>query len=550
MRIVITGAGIVSALGVGKEATLTALLREQSFVAMPQYLETQHTEYPVGEVPIAGEEGMSRTAQLGRIAAREALLQAGISDVAHVAFINGTTVGGMDYTERHWQERDEYAASIAAQHTAGASTLHIAETLGKFAYTTTVSTACSSALNALIVACEMLLAGEYKQVLAGGAEWMSRFHFNGFRSLQILSTDTCRPFADDRSGLNLGEGAAYLLVETEESALQRGAAILAYIAGYGNACDAFHQTATSPEGEGPYLAMKKALAMAGIQPDEVDYIHAHGTATENNDATEKAAMQRLFNPLPSFSSTKAFTGHATSAAGGIETVICILSMLNGFIPANLPDGHTQHRKLRSVLCNSFGFGGNDSSVLLCCHPIDISYGIKNIQHLVSETFTASADDYRQYLSPMQARRLTPALRQLVAAAYRALKAYHIDMPDAVITATDLGCIHHSVTLLNQLTDEGEDAMNPTPFMQSVHNTPSSLLAMLLRCHGYNCTYSHGSRSLSDALADATRQIRLGRIQNALVLHFEEDDPTWQTIRAYRPYAEAIVLTAHPNTTLC
>ena len=551
MRIVVTGAGIVSALGKGKEATLAALLREQSGMAMPQYLDTRHTEYPVGEVKTATSEDESRTAQLGRMAAQEALQQAGVDNLSVVAFINGTTVGGMDYTERHWHEREKYADAIVAKHSAGASTRHIADHIGRFAYSTTVSTACSSALNAVIVASDMLRSGQYTQVLAGGSECLSRFHFNGFRSLQILSDIVCRLFSDDRKGLNLGEGAAYLFLETEESALRRDATVLAYIAGYGNACDAHHQTATSPEGTGPYLAMQQALLMANVQPGQVDYIHAHGTATENNDATEKAAMNRLFtNGIPCFSSTKGFTGHATSAAGGIELVICLLAMQNGFVPANLPTGKTIRRPLHYVLCNSFGFGGNDSSVLLSDKPADHSEDM-GVKPFVSETFIAvSSDDYKRFLTPMQARRLTPALRQLVAAACHALEAYHIDVPDAVITATDLGCIHHSVELLNQLTEEGEDAMNPTPFMQSTHNTPSSLLAMLLHCHGYNCTYSHGGQSYADAVADAERQIRLGHIRNALVLRFEEDDPTWQTLHAYQPYAEAIVLTTHPNTGLC
>lgn len=403
----------------------------------------------------------------------------------------------------------------------------------------------------------MLRTGACTQVLAGGAESLSLFHFNGFRALQILSDDVCRPFAATRKGLNLGEGAAYVLLETEESAMQRGATIYGYIAGYGNACDAFHQTASSDNGEGAYRAMQQALLMAHVAPSAVDYINAHGTATPNNDAAEYAAMQRLFGrQIPAYSSTKGFTGHATSAAGSIELVISLLAMQHGFVPASLhidtpmpdttaPVQHTLHKDLRFVLCNSFGFGGNDSSMLLSRMPAELTQvdGVNQVRTLADVCLTEQAD-YKQYLSPMQARRLTPALRQLVVAARQALEQAHIETPDAIITATDLGCICHSVGLLDQLTDEGEDSLSPTLFMQSTHNTPSSLIAILLHAHGYNCTYSHGASSYEQAMDDARRQMSLGMISNALVLWFDEHDSTWQALmqQAGKQYAPIIRVT--------
>ena len=264
MKIVITGAGIVSSLGFGQQATLHALLHEQSGIAAPVYLPTAHREHPVGEVQASNEslavrlgitETLSRTALLGVAAVREALSHAAIHDLTPVAFISGTTVGGMDHTERYWREKESCASSVVELHTAGSSTEQIARQVGTFAMTGTISTACSSALNAVIAACNLIRSGQYRQVVAGGAESLSLFHFNGFRALQILSDEVCRPFSANRKGLNLGEGAAYVVVETEDSALQRKAPILAYINGYGNACDAFHQTASSDDGEGAFLAM-------------------------------------------------------------------------------------------------------------------------------------------------------------------------------------------------------------------------------------------------------------------------------------------------------
>lgn len=571
MRIVITGAGIVSSLGNGKEDTLTHLLHEQSGIAAPEILPTAHKEHPVGEVKKTNGElksmlgieenaAVSRTSLLGIMAAREALAEASIEDVSQLAFINGTTVGGMDHTEQCWSSKEQHADTIVALHTAGSSTDHIAQYIGSFAYKTTISTACSSALNSVITACNMIRTGQCTQALVGGAESLSLFHFNGFRSLQILSTDVCRPFSENRQGLNLGEGAAYLVVETEESATARHAPILAYIAGYGNACDAFHQTASSENGEGAYLAMQQALQMANLAPRDIHYINAHGTGTPNNDASESAAMQRLFRTnLPPFSSTKSFTGHATSAAGSIELVISLLALQHGFVPANLnwqepmenglvPALHTMRKPLSHVLCNSFGFGGNDSSLILGKEPHTLSSEtIHQPIRVLADVVTGEDADYKQYMSPLQARRLSPVLRRLVVSAYRALEQAQKENVDAVITGTDLGCICYSVALLNQLTEEGEDALKPTLFMQSTHNTPSSLISIMLHNNGYNCTYSHGEASYEDALHDAQTQLQLGLIRSALVLGFEEIDETWQALETaagqqHQALARATVIT--------
>ena len=175
----------------------------------------------------------------------------------------------------------------------------------------------------------------------------------------------------------MGEGAAYVVMETADLALRRGVKSYAYLSGYGNACDAFHQTASSENGEGPFLAMRQALAMAGLAPETVSYVNAHGTGTPNNDASESAALRRIFGAdCPPVSSTKAFTGHTTSASGSIEAVFCLLAMQQDFIPANLNWQEPDEACIRPVpafrggvclnhvLCNAFGFGGNDSALLV------------------------------------------------------------------------------------------------------------------------------------------------------------------------------------------
>lgn len=388
-RVVITGVGIVSAIGVGKEAHLRALMKGESGVGKISYLQTKHTDIPVGEVKmsdeemklllgIASESVITRTPLMGKIALKEAMQDSGITDASRVAFINGTTVGGMEKSEKYYMDFFEGKnTDYIAAHDCGAGTEMIAETFGKFDLITTLSTACSSAVNSIILGGDLIRSGRVDAAIVGGAESLSKFHLNGFNTLMILDRKVCNPFDAQRNGLNLGEGAAYIVLESEESAKERNANILCELKGYGNACDAFHQTASSPTGEGAYIAMKKALEDAGLNPEQIDYVNAHGTGTGNNDLCESVSIQRLFGEkIPHFSSTKSLTGHATSAAGGIEAVISILALLNDFVPGccqfQSPIEETglmpvkdclKNVDLQNVMNNSFGFGGNDSSCI-------------------------------------------------------------------------------------------------------------------------------------------------------------------------------------------
>ena len=384
-RVVITGAGVISAIGNDQHQTLHRLKEGRSGIGVVQYLKTQHREFPVGEVKLSNaalkerlgipmQRQVSRTTLLGITALKEALAQARLSTPS-LALVSGTTVGGMDITEEAYP--DAMTGEIIAQHDCGGNTNEIADYFGCFDFTTTTSTACSSALNAIIFGVRLIQSGLRDIVVVGGTESLSRFHLNGFKSLMILDESPCKPFDSQRRGLNLGEGAAYLVLEKESSARQRGVAPLGVIAGTGNACDAFHHTASSVDGEGAFLAMTKALASAGLQPEDIDYVNAHGTATPNNDASESAALRRVFGDnLPPISSTKGLTGHTTSACGSIETVFCLLALHHQFIPRNVgfttldPEcvmpymGGDKPPQLRYVICNAFGFEGNDSTIIL------------------------------------------------------------------------------------------------------------------------------------------------------------------------------------------
>ena len=393
-KVFVTGAGIISAMGVGIEANYKTLLKGESCIGPVRYLQTEHTEFPVGEVALSNEEMSQilevgqpycelRTVMLGVIAAKEAIESAELSDdlLKKAAFINGTTVGGMDKTEKYFNSVLESDASTCEvkelqYNDCGSATNSMCDLLGKFSVVTTTSTACSSAANAIIFGANLIKAGLVDIAVVGGTEGLTKFHLNGFNTLMILDTNRCKPFDAERKGINLGEGADYLVLESEKSAKASGIKILAELKGYANTCDAFHQTASSENGEGAFLAMSKALEMAGLAPKDIDYINAHGTGTPNNDICELASMERIWkDKLPRFSSTKAFTGHTTSASGSIEAIVSLLSINRGLIPKNIGWQAPIHegavpvleneinQEVYNVIDNSFGFGGNDSSLI-------------------------------------------------------------------------------------------------------------------------------------------------------------------------------------------
>jgi 3-oxoacyl-(acyl-carrier-protein) synthase len=322
----------------------------------------------------------TRTTLLGLIAAREAARHAALDASAkefRTGIVSATTVGGMDKTEIHFKnfEKGWPHNHFIFTHDCGEGTERIADDLGIRGYLTTISTACSSSANSVIHGAQLIRHGIVDRVVAGGTDPLSKFTLNGFHSLLILDKNPCRPFDRDRRGLNLGEGAAYLVLESERSA--RGKKALCELKGYGNANDAFHQTGSSPEGLGPYLSMKEALEVSGLGPEAIDYINAHGTGTDNNDLAEGIAIEKIFAPrIPPVSSTKPLTGHTLGAAGAVEAVISIMALTHGLIFPNLNfrtripelsfEPVTELRetnRVRNVLSNSFGFGGNDSTLI-------------------------------------------------------------------------------------------------------------------------------------------------------------------------------------------
>ncbi|OOG75493.1 beta-ketoacyl synthase [Flavobacterium sp. A45] len=391
--IAITGMGIISSIGNSVEENYNALLNSQAGITTIDNITTVHVDViKVGEIKKTNQElveelqlgkdnNFSRTAMLGTIAAKQAVKNAGITSINEyrTGLISATSVGGMDMTERYYHEYFDNPDVIKyiSSHNAGDNTDKIANELGLKGMVTTISTACSSAANAIMLGARLIKSGKLDRVIVGGTDSLSKFTINGFKTLMILSDGYNKPFDNNRNGLNLGEAAAYLVLESEELVKKENKKVLARVSGYGNANDAFHQTASSENGDGAFLAMEKAFKIAQLQPEQIDYINVHGTATPNNDLSEGRAIARLFgeNKVPDFSSTKPFTGHTLAAAAAIEAVYSVLAIQNNVVFPNLnfktpmeefnllPQTTLKHKNIEHVLSNSFGFGGNCSTLI-------------------------------------------------------------------------------------------------------------------------------------------------------------------------------------------
>lgn len=398
-RIAITATGITTALGTGIHSHLDALENRRHGLRHARVLSTIHAgEFPIGEVRLtnahlseqlgiggAGHK-YTRTALLALHAIQDLLSGPELRSMlrsSRLAFINANTVGGMTEAESRYmrfiaEDSDSEQEAWIDQMDCADSTRRIPRFFGFKASLATISTACSSSANSLIVGARMIRHGLADKVIAGGSDALSRFTLNGFASLKNLDHSFCRPFDQHRNGLNLGEGAAYVLLERESDAIAHGAEILAILSGWSNTNDAYHPTAPAPDGSGARRTMEQAIRLAGLVPGDIDYINAHGTATFNNDLSEGKAIDGLWHGAPPpFSSTKPFTGHTLAAAGAVEAILCVAAMRSGIIPPSLNWSEPMEElgitpqtavssgcALKHVVSNSFGFGGSNVSLVL------------------------------------------------------------------------------------------------------------------------------------------------------------------------------------------
>lgn len=390
-RVYITGLGMISAIGNNVSEAFQSLSNSQTGIGKINHLTTRYKdEFVAGEIKLSNKDladlvkdnnpDLNRNSYIAMLAAKEAVIHSGIDtkDGMRTGVISSTTVAGMGKTELYYKElfdKDDHLG-VLDTHDCGDSTERIADYIGNVDYVTTISTACSSAANAIMLGSRMIKHGLLDRVVVGGVDALSKFTFNGFNTLMILDREWCKPFDENRKGLNLGEAAGFLVIEGENALNKRGGKALAEVVGYANTNDAYHQTASSPEGFGATIAIQQALQMSGLTPSQIDYINMHGTGTPNNDQSEGMATKAVFgNQVPRFSSTKAFTGHTLAAAASIEAIISVLSLQKNMIFPNLnfttpiadlnliPETKLLNTPVNTILSNSFGFGGNCSSLI-------------------------------------------------------------------------------------------------------------------------------------------------------------------------------------------
>jgi 3-oxoacyl-(acyl-carrier-protein) synthase len=389
----VVGTGIISAIGNNVAENLAALENGKAGMGEMRFLDSVHRQrLPVAEVKFSNEElasiavlpsYSSRTALLSAIAAKEALDSSGIENFSELrtGFISANTVGGMDKTENFFPhylpDHSKGKLRDVVNHECGAVTEVVADALGIKNYVSTISTACSSSANSIFCGARLIKQNILDVVIAGGTDALAKFTLNGFNTLMILDQQYCQPFDENRRGLNLGEGAGYIVLVSEKIAKQLKYQPHCALTGYCNANDAYHQTASSPDGTGSFLAMKGALTKSNLAPHDINYINLHGTGTQNNDIAEGTAIRLLFeSDFPPMSSTKSFTGHTLGASGGIEAVFSVLAIQHGLIYPNLrfetkmkelpfapATKFKKGEKINHVLSNSFGFGGNCSSLI-------------------------------------------------------------------------------------------------------------------------------------------------------------------------------------------
>src|SRR5213592_4837464 len=390
-RVAVVAAGVVSPLGFGLAETLNSLRRAKDCVtAVTRFSVAECRCKTAGQIPdnrlLAGPNKKQRAKRLHRAshmmihALREAAMQ--VPQFEPELTIIGTTSGGMSYGEQYYRSlcrsgNLRHAPTWIANYPAQKPVIDAQEeVLGVSVPCQVIANACASGTNAIGHAFECVRSGRYQRVLTGGYDALSELVFVGFDSLQASTPEKCRPFDRHRTGMVLGEGAAILALENLDAARARGARVLAEITGYGMSTDNFHLTQPDPSGIGPRRAMERALQSAQVSADSVDYINAHGTATPFYDAAEGKAIGELFGGVP-ISSTKSMMGHSLGAAGAIEAIICLLALQDQFLPPNinfgtLDDGldlnivanEARRTALRTVLSNSFGFGGTNASILM------------------------------------------------------------------------------------------------------------------------------------------------------------------------------------------
>ncbi len=383
-RIAVTGAGIVCAIGRNKAEVWRAIVESRAGIRKLTKFEGETFPTDIAaeaDVDLPRAKRLSRTDLLAVIAAKEAIEQAGDIPLERAIVSTGTSTGGLlegeDYYFRrlvHGRRRAP-ASRVLQQPTSGPSDA-VAQSFSLGGGVISNATACASAGAAIGMAADYLRSHHADVAIAGGSDALCRLTYSGFNVLQAVDPEPCSPFAANRKGITLGEGAGYLVLERWDDAIARGATILAELSGYGASCDAHHPTAPAEDGRGAEAAMRGALSEGRLDPASIDYVNAHGTGTTLNDSSESRAIIAALGTNVPVSSSKSYFGHTLGASGAVEAVVTVLALQNQIAPPTLrlkepaPECPLDYipetprpMHLANVLSNTFGFGGSNVSLL-------------------------------------------------------------------------------------------------------------------------------------------------------------------------------------------
>ncbi|MEV3932943.1 MULTISPECIES: beta-ketoacyl-[acyl-carrier-protein] synthase family protein [unclassified Streptomyces] len=587
-RIALTGLGLITGAGDDLEKSWSSItagisgIRTNTLFATDELL----TDW-AGMVTSSQEPGLDRCYSLAATAIREALRTGGLDldrvDRDRVAVVVGSSLGAMPTLENvhralvHEGRLDAEQAAVAQLPCVGD---YIAAEFDLRGPRVVLSNACAASAVALGYAAEMLWKGDVDYVICGGVDPLASLSAYGFSALGALDPEPCAPLTAS-TGLTLGEGAGFMVLESVERAAARSARVLAELGGYGLSCDGYHQTAPDPSGKGAAAAMAQALETAGLGPEDVDYLNLHGTGTPANDASEPKALKLLFgSSVPPASSTKSMLGHTLGAAGAVEAVVSTLAIDRGVLPPtvntrgeespfglDIVPGTGRPAAPEVVLSNSFAFGGNNASVVLnrpgrkgsaprraaARHQVVVTGAaglagaaagtgplaealasgrpcFDTLEHVtgIGEVPVGRVDVKAATgkLNPSRARRMDP-LSLLAAAAVGDLYARHGKPSRAeaestgIVFATGYGPVTSVLRFHEGVLRQGITGANPSLFANTVVNAAAGHVAMLHRYRGYTATIANGGTSSVLALHLAARVIARGAADRIMVVIADE-----------------------------
>jgi 3-oxoacyl-[acyl-carrier-protein] synthase II len=564
-RIAVTGVGAITALGPNAVTSFRRLIGgERGFRGVTLFDVQQHRSKLAAEVadlrvadvaPHGQSDAWSRSDVMALLAAREALESANLAQAESFALAVGASTGGMYEAEAvlgSMQRGEAPQASVRRLLSYPLSTTaeHIARTLPGVERAVTLCSACSSGANAIVQGVAWLLARRARRVVVGATDGLCALTFTGFNALNATDTGPCRPFDRKRAGLSLGEGAAFLVLELEATARARDARVLAWLSGWAVAAEAYHITHPEPSGATAARLLTAALSRAGLTPADVDYINAHGTGTQHNDAMEARAIHSAFGEAARqvrVSSSKGQVGHTLAAAGAIEAAFTVLALEQGKLP---PSGGLEEPdpeldlclvreadsggELRAAVSSSFGFGGTGSVLVFERHDapvrrrassarralvvsgagtigaLGVLKGVDNARYAAPAGAPAEPIDPLGLLDPARSRRFDRAAALVSLGTRSALESAALDPARVgLVSGTAFGSVERSVEFLKRAAERGPRLASPAEFPHLVPSAPAGNASIYLGLTGPVLGVSDLSTSGEAAAAVAASWVELG-----------------------------------------